>query len=177
MKKILINNRKIPAKYVYKIFCRQGKAAYVKHKEAVVFDYGVILIKNKAGKIYQISTEEEVSTAEEAAIRSDFYVYIKENEENEIFCTNARVEAFWQQICIYFFDDEGAFYLFADRDCMPSFGVAYESVTEYKKDDCRTKAVNAMALIEKESYQKILDMEDRAYIEEKQLSLLVPDKQ
>ena len=170
MKKIKINGKKLAAKYVYKICCRQGKAAVIKHKEVMVFDYGLILIKDSSGKIYQISTEEE------SGIRCDFFLYDKEDEENQFFCADEMLEDSWQQICMYLFDDDGAFSLFVDRDCISSFGVAYDSVGAYMKRDGRIRAVNAMEMMKKETYQKILNMERGRYEEEDQLSLL-EDKQ
>lgn len=170
MKKIRIQGKKLAAKYLYKICCRQGKAAVIKHKEVMVFDYGFILIKDSSGTINQISTEEETR------VFSDFFLYDKADEKNQFFCTDEKLENSWQQICIYLFDDDGAFYLFVDRDCIPEFGVAYENVDAYRKYDCRTKAVNAMEIMKKGVYQKILNMEFGKYGEEEQLSLL-EDKQ
>lgn len=170
MKKIRINGKKLAAKYLYKICCRQGRAVIMKHKEIMAFDYGLILIKDRSGRIYQITTEEKPD------IRCDFLFYDSADEENQFFCTDEMMEDSWQQICIYLFDDEGAFYLFIDRDCISSFGVAFENVDAKMKYDCRAKGVNAMEMMKKGTYQKILNMELGRHIEEEQLSLL-EDKQ
>lgn len=148
-KEVNLHGTKLKKKHLTLVCLTNEKVVYLKNKEALVFDFGIVCIKTRTSVYYY-----ETSLAEETDIR--FFVYTADDLVT-IEILDEQLNQEWTQIFGYFFDEEGSIVMYADRELLPVFGIRICSQGELQ-DSARQEAILVAAIWGHKLLEKVLQM-------------------
>lgn len=149
-RKIQIFGKDYSRKKLTQFALRQGSALAVAQKELIGFDSGVIAVQMQDGMVRVCNSADE-----ECANMWVIFYEGNSISEQEIIFSDEYISRNWKNLYIYFFDDEGGYLLFANREMMTFVGVYLESVGKNGLAFLAQKAVNLSALLDEKLANKI----------------------
>jgi hypothetical protein len=152
-KKIVIDGKEYLRKNLTKLLVASGKAVTISDKEAVAYDSGIVIISMNDGS--------KMVTSTNSAENTRVIVFYEGNDvrEHEILFGDDDLDVNWRDMYVYFFDDEGAYLLLANRDLLNVHGAYFESVGMNHRLYLRQKALNIAALFGTDIVNKIQNMD------------------
>lgn len=153
-KKVSIHGKEYARKKLTQFVLRKGNAIAVAHKEAIGFDNGVIVVKMNDGMVRIFNCADDEC--------ADVGVILYEGDsiqEQEIIFSDENVCRYWKSLYVYFFDSEGGYLLFANKEIMNIVGVYLESVGRNNLAFLKQKAINISALLDEKLANRIMNMD------------------
>ena len=147
---------------------RPGICGFLKHKESVRFSGGIVGIRLHDGSLSVCSTfDDNVSFSLFYGPISSVSQYEK-TDQCGIYIENPELENSWKQLFIYFFDEDGCFLFYADRDHLREFGPRISSCSANNSMALKAEALNVAAIFSTDLLDKISCIEkaiDSNYME------------
>lgn len=116
-----------------------------------MFGCGVIGIRYKDGSIKQFSTRIPGTPIVDL-------LYCRDDRKSLVFF-DADIEDAWEQVFVYFFDDDGALLLCADKFCVPTLGALFNIVGPADWHILRLQALNIAAIFDEKIFYEIFEIE------------------
>ena len=116
-----------------------------------MFGGGVIGIRCKNGSVKQFSTRMSGTPIVDL-------LYCRDDRKSLVFF-DTDIEEAWEQVFVYFFDDEGALLLCADKFCVPTLGALFNIVGAEDWPTLRQQALNIAVLFDEKLFNEILEVD------------------
>ena len=142
----------LPSKKTFVLSLQQGRCAYIRKREGACFCGGVIGIRCKDSSLKLRSTRiPDTPTTNLLFCRDDRKIVLFQDED---------LEEQWDQLFVYFFDDEGALLLCADKFYVSSLGPIFNVVSASDWLALRHQALNIAAIFDAKVLAEIEKLEE-----------------
>ena len=123
---MITENPKI--KFLFKLLLAEDRAGYVRKKDMVIYEYGILAVKTQNREIKYWDTSK---SGEET---KKWMFYDEPGEKNSIDFEDNWLNENWHQMYAYFFDADGVFLMYADRSLMDQAGIKYDIASSVRKN-------------------------------------------
>lgn len=114
-KSIIINGKEYQGKRANWLGIKSGRALFQKVREATTYDNGIIVLDTAYENPKFFSTVGEGDDF-------SFFFYDMDGQGDEIHFADGSLEGKWQKLFLYFWEDDGEFLLYADKNVLASGG-------------------------------------------------------
>ena len=114
-KRIVVGGKEYEGKRANWLGIKSGRAVFGKVREFTAYDYGIIVLSTADEKFKVFST---VSEGDDVS----FFFYDMDGNGDEIHFADKNLDEKWQKLFVYFWEEDGEFLLYADRNVLASGG-------------------------------------------------------
>lgn len=164
VKTVRMRKREFPSKKTFLYGLKPKECVLLRKREAVFFCNGVISIRdgNKSVKIFS-TRDPSVPVIE--------LLYCKDDKKTVMF-SDENIDENWEQVVAYFFDDEGALFLCAEKYCVSTLGAIFNVVPASEWPTLRQQALNIAAIFDDKLFDEIYALEKCYNSESSDLDML-----
>lgn len=150
-RKININGKEYPKKYIFQIGFAHGRCLLRQHKEAYLFDCGIAIFKMEEGGCKRITTDNV-----DGIFSMMFYDTC--GPDDEILFADESIKG-WNAMFVYMFNEYEAFLLYATKESLCTVGARAQFVGEASYPSIRREAFTLASLFQASLVDKLLSME------------------
>lgn len=158
-KNMTIEKKKM--KFLFKLLLKEDLAGYIRKKDMVIYEYGILAVKTQNREIRCWNTSEMKGEIKK------WIFYDEPGEQNIIEFEDNWINENWNQMYAFFFDADGVFVMYADRSLMDQVGIKYDIASSVRKnvtDEIRQEALlvaRFMGIEVSEQVRTLLDDESK----------------
>lgn len=150
-KSIQVKGKELPSKKTFIFSLKEGRCAYLRKRECVCFCGGVIGIRCKDKSLKMFSTRIPGTP--------EINLLLCRDDRKTVVFQDMEIEEQWDQVFMYFFDDEGALLLCADKYYVSTLGPIFNVVPATGWLTLRQQALNIAAIFDEKLFGEIENLE------------------
>lgn len=161
-KRVIICGKEYQRKRANWLGIKSGRALFRKVREATIYDNGIILLDtvDENPKFFSTASEGDDLT---------FFFHDMDGQGDEIHFEDRSLDEKWQKLFLYFWDEDGEFLLYADKDVLVSGGA--RAVVGKGLHNIWNEALTVASFLQVGLAEKILRIEARAASQEDTIML------
>ena len=161
MNKININGRTYNCGRLFGMCVHEKVAGFVKKKEKVIFNRGIIAIW------YRDASPRFFMTGQKVPMK--LYYYTPDDGEEEILFVELKEQREWDKVYVFMYDEDGALLLVANRELLSSTGAYCEISNSANMEELKKCAWNIAALYGVELFYRVRDLDNMKESQEETL--------